>query len=159
MSSSLVVLTLTYAFCLFVLLLLVVRSRLSLAVRLSVVLAAGGFYLLHYFSLNELQGWPSDSPLPKEFTLHAWKFQEPNPVENQSGHIHLWIQAQNWAAPRAYALPYASELHDRLEAAEARHREGHLQEGRVDGSGNIKFSNSLRRLPVKKETPASPAKG
>ena len=149
MSSSLVVLTLTYAFCLFVLLLLVVRSRLSLAVRLSVVLAAGGFYLLHYFSLNELQGWPSNSSLPENFTLHAWRFQEPNPVENQSGHIHLWIQAQNWAAPRAYALPYSSELHDRLEAAQVRRNQGYLQKGQADGSGSVRFSDTSRRLPAK----------
>ena len=156
MSSSLVVLTLTYAFCLFVLLLLVVRSRLSLAVRLSVVLAAGGFYLLHYFSLSKLQGWPVESPLPEKFTLHAWRVQEPNPIEGQSGYVYLWVQTQDWDAPRAYALPYISALHDRLETAEARRREGHLQEGRMDGSGIIKFSDTSRRLPAKQVTPSVP---
>ena len=156
MSSHVVVLTLAYAFVLFVLLLLLIRARLSLTLRLSVVLVASGFYVLHYFSLGELQGWPSDSALPEEFTLHAWRVQEPNPVEAQSGYIFLWVQTQDWDAPRAYTLPYISALHDRLETAEARHREGHLQEGRIDGSGTITFSDTSRRLPAKQVTPSVP---
>ena len=68
MSSHVVVLSLAYAFVLFVLLLLLIRARLSWTLRLSVVLVATGFYLLHYFSLSELQGWPVDSALPEEFT-------------------------------------------------------------------------------------------
>ena len=94
MSGSLIVLTVTYAFGLFVLLLLLIRSRLSMTIRLAVVLAGGVFYLLHFFSLNELRGWPSDAPLPETFTLHAWQLQEPNPVQGQSGYIHLWVQGE-----------------------------------------------------------------
>ena len=156
MSSHVVVLALAYAFVLFVLLLLLIRARLSLTLRLSVVLVASGFYLLHYFSLSELQGWPVDSPLPEEFTLHAWRIQESNPIEGQSGYVYLWVQTQDWDAPRAYALPYISTLHDRLETAEARRREGHLQEGRIDGSGTIQFSDTSRRLPAKQITPSVP---
>ena len=65
MSGKLIALTLAYAFSIFVLLLLLIRSRLSMAVRLSVVLAGAVFYLLHYFSLSSLQGWPSSARLPK----------------------------------------------------------------------------------------------
>jgi len=155
-SSHVVGLALAYAFVLFVLLLLLIRARLSLAMRLSVVLIASGFYLLHYFSLSELQGWPSDSPLPKEFALHAWQVEEPNPIQDQSGYVYLWVQSQDWDAPRAYTLPYSSELHDRLETAEAQRRKGHLQEGRMDGSGTINFSDTSRRLPAKQVAPSVP---
>ncbi|HCX88360.1 MAG TPA: hypothetical protein DG761_10075 [Gammaproteobacteria bacterium] len=155
MSGKLIALTLAYAFSIFVLLLLLIRSRLSMAVRLSVVLAGAVFYLLHYFSLSSLQGWPSSTRLPEAFTLHAWQFQEPNPAQDQSGYIHLWVQAEEWDVPRAYALPYSSVLHDRLETAQARRNAGFLQQGRADGSGTIRFSDSPRRLPTKKETPAS----
>ena len=149
MTASLFVLTVTYVFGLFVLLLLLIRSRLSFAARASVVLAGSAFYVIHFLSLNTLQGWPSQSSLPEEFTLHAWQIEEPNPAQNQAGRIYLWVQAQEWEAPRAYALPYSNELHDRLDTARARHDEGYTQQGQIDGSGSATFSDAPRRLPLK----------
>ena len=150
MTSSLIVLTATYAFALFVLLLLLIRSRLSRKARVSVVLAGSAFYLAHFFSLNAMQGWPSQSSLPEEFTLHAWQIEEPNPAQNQAGRIYLWVQTQEWGAPRAYTLPYSNGLHDRLETAGVRRNEGYIQKGRADGSGRVTFSDTSRRLPAKK---------
>ena len=149
MTGNLIVLTVTYVFSLFVLLLLLIRSRLSFTARASVVLAASAFYLIHFFSLKTLQGWPSQSSLPEEFTLHAWQVEEPNPAQEQAGQIYLWVQTQEWEAPRAYALPYSNELHDRLDTAQARHQEGYTQQGQVDGSGSATFSDAPRRLPLK----------
>ena len=71
MTGNLIVLTVTYVFGLFVLLLLLIRSRLSFTTRTLVILAGSAFYVIHFFSLNTLQGWPSQSSLPEEFTLHA----------------------------------------------------------------------------------------
>ena len=150
MTGSLIVLTVTYVFGLFVLLLLLIRSRLSFTARASVLLAGSAFYVIHFFSLNTLQGWPSQSSLPEEFTLHAWQIEEPNPAQDQAGRIYLWVQAQEWEAPRAYALPYSNELHDRLETAGVRRNEGYIQKGRADGSGRVTFSDTSRRLPAKK---------
>ena len=158
MTTSLVVLTATYAFALFVLLLLVVRARLSLKTRASVVLAGSAFYLAHFFSLNTLQGWPSQSSLPEEFTLHAWQVEEPNHTQNQAGQIYLWVQTQEWEAPRAYALPYSNELHDRLDTARARHQEGYAQQGQADGSGSVTFSDTPKRLPLKTGNSATATK-
>lgn len=158
MTTSLVVLTATYAFALFVLLLLVVRARLSLKTRASVVLAGSAFYLAHFFSLNTLQGWPSQSSLPEEFTLHAWQVEEPNHTQNQAGQIYLWVQTQEWEAPRAYALPYSNELHDRLDTARARHQEGYAQQGQADGSGSVTFSDAPKRLPLKTGNSATATK-
>lgn len=149
MTASLVVLTAAYAFALFVLLLLLVRSRLSLKARVSVLLAGSAFYLAHFFSLSALQGWPSQSSLPEEFTLHAWQVEEPNHSQNQAGQIYLWVQTQEWEAPRAYALPYSNELHDRLDTARARHQEGYAQQGQADDSGSVTFSDTPKRLPLK----------
>jgi len=157
-TTSLVVLTATYAFALFVLLLLVVRARLSLKTRASVVLAGSAFYLAHFFSLNTLQGWPSQSSLPEEFTLHAWQVEEPNHTQNQAGQIYLWVQTQEWEAPRAYALPYSNELHDRLDTARARHQEGYAQQGQADGSGSVTFSDTPKRLPLKTGNSATATK-
>ena len=149
MTASLFVLTVTYVFGLFVLLLLLIRSRLSFTTRALVILAGSAFYMIHFFSLNTLQGWPSQSSLPEEFTLHAWQIEEPNPAQDQAGQIYLWVQAQEWEAPRAYALPYSNELHDRLDTARARHDEGYTQQGQIDGSGSATFSDAPRRLPLK----------
>ena len=149
MTGNLIVLTVTYVFSLFVLLLLLIRSRLSFTARALVILAGSVFYLIHFFSLNTLQGWPSQSSLPEEFTLHAWQVEEPNPAQEQAGQIYLWVQTQEWEAPRAYALPYSNELHDRLDTAQARHQEGYTQQGQIDGSGSATFSDAPRRLPLK----------
>ena len=150
MTASLFVLAVTYVFGLFVLLLLLIRSRLSFTARVLMILAGSAFYLIHFLSLNTLQGWPSQSSLPEEFTLHAWQIEEPNPAQTQAGRIYLWVQAQEWEAPRAYALPYSNELHDRLETAAVRRNEGYIQKGRADGSGRVTFSDTSRRLPAKK---------
>ena len=149
MTGSLFVLTVTYVFGLFVLLLLLIRSRLSFTARALVILAGSVFYVIHFFSLNTLQGWPSQSSLPEEFTLHAWQIEEPNPAQDQTGRIYLWVQAQEWEAPRAYALLYSNELHDRLDTARVRHDEGYTQQGQIDGSGSATFSDAPRRLPLK----------
>jgi len=148
-TGNLIVLTVTYVFSLFVLLLLLIRSRLSFTARALVILAGSAFYLIHFFSLNTLQGWPSRSSLPEEFTLHAWQIEEPNPAQDQAGRIYLWVQAQEWEAPRAYALLYSNELHDRLDTARVRHDEGYTQQGQIDGSGSATFSDAPRRLPLK----------
>ena len=149
MTGNLIVLTVTYVFGLFVLLLLLIRSRLSFTTRASVILAGSAFYVIHFFSLNTLQGWPSQSSLPEEFTLHAWQIEEPNPAQDQAGQIYLWVQAQQWESPRAYALPYSNELHDRLDTARARHDEGYTQQGQIDGSGSATLSDAPRRRPLK----------
>ena len=158
MTGNLIVLTVTYVFGLFVLLLLLIRSRLSFTARASVVLAGSAFYVIHFFSLNTLQGWPSQSSLPEEFTLHAWQVEEPNHSHNQVGQIYLWVQTQEWEAPRAYALPYSNELHDRLDTAQARHQEGYTQQGQADGSGSVTFSDSPKRLPLKTGNSATATK-
>ncbi|MBE31066.1 MAG: hypothetical protein CL401_07510 [Acidiferrobacteraceae bacterium] len=158
MTNSLIVLTSTYVFGLFVLLLLLIRSRLALKTRLSVVLAGSAFYLIHFFSLNTLQGWPSQSLLPEEFTLHAWQAEEPNSAQNRAGQIYLWVQTQEWEAPRAYALPYSNELHDRLDTARARHEEGYTQQGQIDGRGSATFSDAPRRLPLKTDSSSTVTK-
>lgn len=158
MTGSLIVLTVTYVFGLFVLLLLLIRSRLSFTARASVLLAGSAFYVIHFFSLNTLQGWPSQSSLPEEFTLHAWQIEEPNPAQNQAGRIYLWVQAQEWEAPRAYALHYSNELHDRLDTARARHDEGYTQQGQIDGRGSATFSDAPRRLPLKTDSSSTVTK-
>ncbi len=149
MTAKVLGLALSYAFIAFVLLLLLIRARLSMTARLTVVLAAAAFYLLHFFSLNSLRGWPTEDALPDAFTLHAFEFKEPNPAKGESGRIHLWIQSGDWQAPRAYSLPYSDQLHDRLEAAQKRRNDGYPQEGRANASGTITFSDLSRRLPAK----------
>ena len=149
MMESAFLLALSYAFATFLLLLIVTRARLSIKTRAITVVLGAAFYITHFLSLNGLGGWPAALTLPQEFELHAFTIVEPNSIQNESGHIYLWIQETGDAEPRAYSLPYRSSVHDQLTASEKRRQEGFQQKGRLDGSGKIKISNVTRRLPQK----------
>ena len=149
MMESAFLLALSYAFATFLLLLIVTRARLSIKTRAITVVLGAAFYITHFLSLNGLGGWPAALTLPQEFELHAFTIVEPNSIQNEAGHIYVWIQETGDAEPRAYSLPYSSSVHDQLTASEKRRQEGFQQKGRLDGSGKIKISNVTRRLPQK----------
>ena len=149
MTESAFLLALSYAFVTFLLLLIVTRARLSIKIRAITAISGAAFYIAHFLSLNGLGGWPATLTLPEEFQLHAFTIVEPNSIQNESGHIYVWIQETGDAEPRAYSLPYSSSVHDQLTASEKRRQGGYQQKGRSDGSGTIKISNASRRLPQK----------
>ena len=149
MMESAFLLALSYAFATFLLLLIVTRARLSIKTRAITVVLGAAFYITHFLSLNGLGGWPAALTLPQEFELHAFTIVEPNSIQNEAGHIYVWIQETGDAEPRAYSLPYRSSVHDQLTASEKRRQEGFQQKGQADGSGTVKISNASRRLPQK----------
>ena len=149
MIESAFLLALSYAFATFLLLLIVTRARLSIKTRAITVVLGAAFYIAHFLSLSGIGGWPATLTLPAEFELHAFTIVEPNPTQNESGHIYLWVQEAGDAEPRAYSLPYSSSVHDELTASNKRQQEGYQQKGRSDASGTVKISNASRRLPPK----------
>lgn len=149
MTRDLVMLSASYAFVVFVLLLILIRSRLAVWLRVIAVLLAAGIYVLHFYSLENLRGWPTAAELPESFMLKAWQITEPNRAAQQSGRIDIWIQADDWEAPRAYELAYSKILHEQLEAAGTRMAEGYRQRGVAKGSGEVNVSDATRRLPLK----------
>jgi len=133
-----------------------VLSKIILAILLPLV------YFLHWTGLQESKGWPSDQTLPTQFELISADIQEPNPLKDIEGDIHLWIRPEDNGPPRAYVLTYSRELHKKLFDTKRRIAQGRRQIGLlydqssgqsgVSIGGNMKlgFRNAPRkRLPPK----------
>ncbi|MGI9421164.1 MAG: hypothetical protein ACR2RA_25340 [Geminicoccaceae bacterium] len=113
----------------------------SAAMALAVPATAGAFAAIH-----AQLGWPSPSPLPAHFQLHAALIEEPAIDAADEGAIYLWLtpwedvqpmdQADIDAAilpnrrPRAFDLPYSRELHQKVETMRERLARGELVTGR-----------------------------
>lgn len=87
------------------------------------------FYVGHYLLMQEIQGWPSDTPLPDDFRLVAFDIIEPDPRAGTAGQILLWVRAADRQQPRAHRFAYERKLHQELLAAGRRQTEGYPQRG------------------------------
>ena len=119
-------------------------------------------YYVHWTSLQETKGWPSDQILPTQFELISADIVEPNQLKNEPGNIHLWIRPTDDGPPKAYSLDYSRDLHRRLFETKKRIAEGRRQIGllydlnagqvgaSIEGGMKLGFRNAPRkRLPPK----------
>ncbi len=125
------------AFVLTALLLLGVNlySNFSWQIKALLVVAVSAFYVVVYYSLPPLMGWPADERLPKRFNLVATYVQEPDKKTGDSGQIFLWVtdldSGSGIRKPRAYRLPFANDLHAKVVEAGTKVRKGIPQLGEV----------------------------
>lgn len=140
-----------------ILVLVLTRSRLPFAWRLTITLAAGALYIVHYLGLEALTGWPSENELPAEFDVLGMRVVEPDRDDDGSGHIELWIRPPGAVDSRLYRLPYSGALHEEIERAEARQGDGHAQRGRATASGE---GSGAGRVSIENRPPPRlPSKG
>jgi hypothetical protein len=138
-------------------------KRFSSKTKIVISLVLPLVYYLHWLGLQESKGWPSDQALPTQFELISADIVEPNPVNDVKGSIHLWIRPSDNGAPRAYALDYSRELHQKLFDTKQRIAKGRRQIGllydeesgqsgaNIGGGMKLGFRNApRRRLPPKK---------
>ena len=118
-----------------VLLALNLNARWSWMVKACAIAMVSGLYVVTYYSLPPLLGWPTEQPLPKRFHLLAVDVQEPDKASGRSGHIFLWasdlIQGTDGAEPRAYRLAYVPVLAKTVQDAGEKVRKGMSQIGEV----------------------------
>ena len=92
------------------------------------------FSFLMWFSLSDLSGWATSTPMPQKSIIHWLLVQEPSKFnKNDEGGIFVWAteadsdynvtnknivfflkpfsNRRNGVEPRAYRLPYSEELH------------------------------------------------
>lgn len=125
------------AFVLTALLLLGVNLYSNFPWQLKTILAVvvSAFYIVVYYSLPPLMGWPTDDSLPKRFNLIATYVQEPDKKTGDSGHIFLWVSEFNNGSgkrePRAYRVPFKNDLHAKVVEAGTKVRKGLPQLGEV----------------------------
>lgn len=123
-------LTVAYVAVALVLLLFNLTARWSWRVKASGIVATSALYLVVYFSLPALLGWPTAEPLPPRFRLLAAH------VESSDGaprDIVLWALDADaaHAEPRAYRVPYSDSTHKKVTEAGERIRKGLPQIGEM----------------------------
>lgn len=137
MTEVLIVLAIAYTFLAALLLLAIVYGKLPLWVRGPLVAVSVVFYYLSYQGWTEAQGWPSPTDFPKRFMLHSAVIEEPDKDLGLEGRIFVWASdlSNNQPAdtPRAYVLDYDQGLHQQIDQAMRKMRNGNLQIGEVGG--------------------------
>ena len=151
-----------------VLMALLVTSETRRTPRLltSLLIMLPPFYIGHYLLLQQLQGWPSNAPLPETFRLLSFQIREPDPQHDLAGQILIWIESDPQAPPRAHRLAYSKDLHQALVTAGQRQAEGKRQVGerRVEprrARAGRDTERSIDGLPIRfrdEERPTLPSK-
>lgn len=137
------VLCLSLAYVLLSALLLLVMARLPLPrpLKIAAILAASAFYVLVFFATQGLLGWSAPVAVPDRFQVLWTRVIEPNPARNEPGAVHLWLEELDDAnlpsgVPRAYLLPYSTDLARRVSTAQEEIEKGHPQGGRSQFFGS-----------------------
>lgn len=120
----------SYAGMLTVLVLLLVQAGSQRPGRLLLVVLAPVFLISHYLGLKALSGWPSNEVenIKADMRLLATVVEEGNAKDPQSA-IYLWLgdSQDPQLPPRAFRLPYGSEQHKAVIAAQRRQARGRPQ--------------------------------
>ncbi len=105
-------------------------------IKTSAIFLVAVFYFVTFHSIKQFLGWPTEKELPEKFMMLSSWITEPNKKTGKGGSIHLWaveLSSNGPAdAPRAYALPYDYDLHQELNEAQNRLRQGTIQIGSAD---------------------------
>ncbi len=117
-------------------------SSWSWPVKTGAIVLVSLFYLVSYFSFPPLLGWPTkENSIPERFRLIAAYIQEPDKIAGTDGAIYLWISDMtsggNLKIPRAYELPFSSDLHKRVVKAKAKLNKKLPQLGEVSEDDNL----------------------
>ncbi|MEO0423314.1 MAG: hypothetical protein AAF184_13305 [Pseudomonadota bacterium] len=134
MSGLTVTLALAYAVTLAILISIWVRGQQAMWMKVAVSALLFVFCVASYHGWRQVSGWPAPQVLPEQFLLLSSWVREPDEKTNTQGGIDLWVVTVTddgpAVHPRAYELPYNTELHQSIEAAERRMGQGRLQMGR-----------------------------
>lgn len=182
MTSAVIGLTMAYGVVGLLLLSLHLKSMWSWPVKAGAIGTSLPMFAGTFVALHALMGWPSETVLPAKFQLDAALVEEPTTSSGQTGAIFLWLtpeqrssdehdletsSGENGRVPRAFAVPYSRDLHQRVEALRERLQEGGLvvgqhmpgpswkrRFGRQDGTINL-FAPPPPPLPSKNDKGSS----
>lgn len=87
-------------------------------VKAGTIIITTCFYVISFFSIPPLLGWPAAAELPQKFRLIAAEVTQPNKTTGAEGAIYLWLtEVDDLNAsrpPRAYRLTYSDRLHEQI---------------------------------------------
>ena len=92
-----------------------IAPRWSWWVKATGIVVTSVFFVVSYYSIIDMMGWPVEARLPERFQLHWARVSEPDRLLNTPGAIYVWVEEldeQNipLGMPRAYKLPYSAPL-------------------------------------------------
>jgi hypothetical protein len=133
---SVPILAIAYVLVAALLLNLWLATRWHTGIKLALIAVVTLLYLGTYSGLREIQGWPSEDPLPQSFRLLWAKIDEPNKSRGTEGQIYLWVQELDpglgiAGEPRAYRLPFRLDLAEQVEQAMNSTEAGAQMNGRM----------------------------
>ena len=142
MTGAVLGLVASYAVLAVLLLSLNLRSAWGWTVKAAAIALTGGFFVVAFFAIEALLGWPTEAAPPAQFQLHAALVLEPNRGAGSAGAIYLWVSPRDadgeiTGLPRAHALPYSRALHEQTARAQARLQEGRPVEGTAEAAPRL----------------------
>ncbi len=145
------------AYVLIALLLLSINlySDWSWKVKAGSIVVTAFFYVVTYISFPPLLGWPSGGQPPERFRLVGADVVQPDKMTGAKGMIYLWLKDLDDLAartqPRAYKLPYSSELHETVIRAKSKLDKGMQQLGefKLPSDANIREVDTFRQTGQK----------
>jgi len=140
LQSVIVILAVAYAVIGALLLLVLVYARLHWSLKAVAVVLTSAFYLVSFGGMRSLLGWATTDRLPAYFKLLSARIVEPHSLEGDPGSIYLWVEELDEgnrprAAPRAFRVPYSTNLAEKTLAAETEIKAGRQQGGRAADFG------------------------
>ena len=103
-------------------------------VKAAATTLVGAFFVVTYHSYSAILGWPTVREVPDKFYLHAVQVVEPEK-------IYLWgtdlDRGMGQTVPRAYGLPYTAKLHDKVNKASRKLRNGLPVIGQVEQTDGV----------------------
>lgn len=161
MTAAVLGLVASYAILAVLLLSLNLRSAWHWAIKAIAISLTGAFFVVAFLAIEALLGWPTETPPPAQFQLHAALVLEPSRSARSAGAIYLWLSPRTdgeiTGPPRAHALPYSRELHEQTERAQRRLQDGQPIEGTAK-PGNQPGNHSVQVQLFEGPRPVLPPK-
>lgn len=108
-------------------------SNWSWPIKAATIIITSLFYIVAYFSVPPMLGWPTRAELPQKFKLNAVHVVHPEKATGEEGAIYLWLvelhDLEPTGMPRAYALDYSDPLYKAVNEARTKIRKGTEQLG------------------------------
>lgn len=141
----------SYAVLAVLLLSLNLRAAWHWTIKAAAIGLTGGFFVVAFFAIEALLGWPTEAPPPAQFQLHAALVLEPDRRAGSAGAIYLWLSpraadGEITGPPRAHALPYSRALHEQTARAQARLEDGRKVEGEAEPAPSLRNNSVQVRL-------------
>lgn len=154
LQSDILGLALAYAALGVLLLVALTRTNLPVRAKAGAIVATSALFIFVFFKLQGLLGWSAYEALPPRFELLWARVVESDVVNNEAGAIHLWVEELDEKnrpslVPRAFVLPYSTELVKKVKAANNELMLGHHIEAKPKDFGSGGGQNNPGGVPAR----------